>query len=129
MRNTIDQALLDKIEALELSENNLAWRSAMRAAGYKVYADRERWTVKSWLETVGEDIQIRRAKLLACVLDNIEIKIHDFDEIVGRPTPGVIGCATAIDTCGDYIPDIWSDKGSISATMDAEADEESPSPR
>ena len=101
MRNTIDQALLDKIEALELSENNLAWRSAMRAAGYKVYADRERWTVKSWLETAGEDIQIRRAKLLACVLDNIEIKIHDFDEIVGRPTPGVIGCATAIDTCGD----------------------------
>ncbi len=121
MRNIIDQSLLDKIEALELSENNIAWRSAMRAAGYKVYADRERWTVKSWLETEGEDIQIRRAKLLACVLDNIEIKIHDFDEIVGRPTPGVIGCATAIDTCGDYIPDIWSDKGSISATMDAEA--------
>lgn len=122
MKKQIDKALLDKIEALGLSENNLAWRKAMRAASYKVYADRERWTVKSWLETEGEDIQIRRAKLLACVLDNIEIKIHDFDEIVGRPTPGVIGCATAIDTCGDYIPDIWTDKGSISATMDAEAE-------
>lgn len=121
MKAKVDQTLLDKIEALSLSKNNLAWREAMRAAGYKVYADRERWTVKSWRETEGEDIQIRRAKLLACVLDNIEIKIHDFDEIVGRPTPGVIGCATAIDTCGDYIPDIWSDKGSISATMDAEA--------
>jgi len=125
--NTIDQELLDKIETMTLSEDNLAWRSAMRAAGWKVYADRERWTVKSWLETEGEDIQIRRAKLLACVLDNLEIKIHPFDEIVGRPTPGVIGCATNFDVSGDYIPDIWTTKGSIDTTLDANAaiDEES----
>ena len=117
----VNQSILDRIEKIGLSENNQAWRAAMRSSGWKINADREKWTVKSWLETEGEDLQIRRAKLLACVLDNIEIKIHDFDEIVGRPTPGVIGCATAIDVCGDYIPDIWEDKGSISATMDAEA--------
>jgi len=121
MAITIDKNLLEKIEALSLSENNIAWRKAMRASGWKINADREKWTVKSWLETEGEDLQIRRAKLLECVLDNIEIKIHDFDEIVGRPTTGVIGCATAIDVCGDYIPDIWEEKGSISATLDAEA--------
>ena len=40
MKNKVDQTLLDKIEALGLSENNLSWREAMRAAGYKVYADR-----------------------------------------------------------------------------------------
>ncbi len=122
MAVNVDFGLLDKIEALNLSANNQAWRKAMRASGWKINADRERWTVKSWRETEGEDLQIRRAKLLECVLDNIEIKIHDFDEIVGRPTPGVIGCATAIDVCGDYIPDIWTDKGSISATMDASAE-------
>ena len=121
MAVSVNQDLLNKIEALSLSENNLQWRKAMRASGWKINADREKWTVKSWLETEGEDLQIRRAKLLECVLDNIEIKIHDFDEIVGRPTTGVIGCATAIDVCGDYIPDIWEDKGSISATLDAEA--------
>ena len=121
MAISVDKNLLEKIDNLSLSENNLAWRQAMRASGWKINADREKWTVKSWLETEGEDLQIRRAKLLACVLDNIEIKIHDFDEIVGRPTTSVIGCATAIDVCGDYIPDIWEDKGSISATLDAEA--------
>ena len=121
MAISVDKNLLEKIDNLSLSENNLAWRKAMRESGWKINADREQWTVKSWLETEGEDLQIRRAKLLACVLDNIEIKIHDFDEIVGRPTTSVIGCATAIDVCGDYIPDIWEDKGSISATLDAEA--------
>ena len=117
----IDHSLLEQIEKLELSEINNQWRSAMKASGWKIYTDRERWTVKSWRETEGEDIQIRRAKLLACVLDNIEINIHLFDEIVGRPTPGVIGCATAIDCCGDYIADIWRDDGTINATMDASA--------
>ena len=121
MERTIDRKLLDKIEGLELSENNKAWRAAMRAAGWRIYADRERWTVKSWKETEGEDIQIRRAKLLACVLDNIGISILPYDEIVGRPTPWVIGCCTNFDVSGDYIPDIWTDKGSIDATLDANA--------
>lgn len=117
----VNKDLLGRIDALELSEANRRWRSAMKAAPWRVYADREKWTVKSWRETEGEDIQIRRAKLLACILDNIEIKIHSFDEIVGRPTTGVIGCATAIDCVGDYIPDIWDDAGVVSATRDAQA--------
>ena len=119
MSRVIDRALLEDIDKLWLSDANNQWRQAVRDAGWKIYADRERWTVKSWRETEGEPLQIRRAKLVACVLDNIEIKIHDFDEIVGRPTPGVIGCATSIDVCGDYIPGIWSDGGKVDATLDA----------
>jgi len=121
MASVPNQALLDKIDALELSPANKAWREAVRKADWKIYADRETWTVKSWRETAGEDIQIRRAKLVACILDNLTIKIHPFDEIVGRPTPGVIGCPTAIDVSGDYIPSIWNDDGNISATLDASA--------
>ena len=118
MPETIDSGLLERIDALTLSERNEAWRSAMKAEPWKVYADREKWTVLSWRATRGEDIQIRRAKLLACVLDNIEIKIHPFDEIVGRPTPGVIGCCTAIDVNGDYIPGLLSG-AEIGLTLDA----------
>ena len=118
---TIDHELLKKIDKLDLSQRNQDWRAAMKAAGWRVYVDRERWTVKSWQETEGEDIQMRYAKLLKAVLDNIEIKIHDFDEIVGRPTPGVIGCQTAINVCGDYIHDIWNDDGVIGVTLDASA--------
>jgi formate C-acetyltransferase len=119
MAAPIDVALLRRIDALELSERNRAWRAAMKAAPWRLYADRERWTVKSWRETEGMDLQIRRAELLACILDNLEIKIHPFDEIVGRPTPGVIGCCTAIDVNGDYIPGLFDDDGDIGMTLDA----------
>ncbi|NLL38981.1 MAG: hypothetical protein GX254_05300 [Clostridiales bacterium] len=119
MAKTVDFDLLKKIDNVDLSKRNKQWKKAMKAAGWRVSADRERWTVKSWRETEGEDIQIRRAKLLKCVLENIEINIHPFDEIVGRPTPWVIGCQTAIDVCGDYIPGIWEEAGSIDATLDA----------
>ena len=117
----IDRSLLEKIDALELSERNKAWYKAMKAAPWRVYVDRERLTVESWKETQGEDLEIRIAKMLKKVMDNVPIKIHPFDEIVGRPTPGVIGCQTAINVCGDYIHDIWNDDGVIGVTLDASA--------
>jgi formate C-acetyltransferase len=119
MSRNPDQALLNKIDSLTLSEANESWRKAMKSADWRIFAERERYTVKSWRETEGEDIELRRAKLVAEVLDNIEIKIHPFDEIAGRPTPGVIGCATSIDVNGDYMPAIWNDDGEVQATLDA----------
>ncbi len=117
----IDKSLLEKIDRLELSERNKAWRAAMKAAPWKVYVDRERLTVESWKETEGEDLEIRIAKMLKKVMDNVPIKIHEFDEIVGRPTTGVIGCQTSINVCGDYIHDIWNDDGIVGVTLDASA--------
>ena len=115
----IDTKLLDRIDALELSEHNQQWKQAMKASGWKLFADRERWTVASWRETEGEDIQIRRARLFKNIVENIEIRIHDFDLIAGRLTPGVIGSSTSFDVCGDYIRDIWKDKAELRITMDA----------
>ena len=69
--------------------------------------------MESWKETEGEDIEIRRAKLFKKIVENVPIKIHDFDALAGRLTPGVIGASTAIDIVGDYIPGIWNDDGKI----------------
>lgn len=115
----VNMNLLNRIDAVQLSERNLRWKQAMKASGWKLFADREKWTVASWRETEGEDIQLRRALLFKKIVENIEIRIHDFDVIVGRPTPEVIGCATAFDVCGDYIPDIWKDTSEVQITMDA----------
>ena len=117
----IDRSLLERIDALELSGRNKAWRKAMKAAPWRVYVDRERLTVQSWRETEGEDLEIRIAKMLKKVMDNVPIRIHPFDEIVGRPTTGVIGCQTAVNVCGDYIHDIWNDDVVIGVTLDASA--------
>jgi len=115
----VNKELLNRIDALQLSERTRQWKEAVKASGWKLFADREKWTVASWRETEGEDIQIRRARLFAKIVENVEIRIHDYDIIVGRPTPGVIGCATAFDVCGDYIPDIWKDSAALQITMDA----------
>ena len=115
----INTELLDRIDELKLSKRIQQWKQAVSSAGWKLFSDREKWTVASWQETDGEDIQIRRAKLLKKILDNIEIRIQDYDVIAGRLTPEVIGCATAFDISGDYIPGLWDDKGEINVTMDA----------
>ena len=116
----INKKLLDEIDKLELSERLIAWKQAVKDEPWKIYADRERYTVQSWKMTEGEDIEIRRAKLLRHVLENIEITILDFDTIAGRSTPGVIGACTSLDVCGDYIPDIWRD-GEVNMTLNADA--------
>jgi hypothetical protein len=115
----INTELLNRIDELQLSNRIQRWRKTMKASGWRLFADRERWTVSSWQETKGEDIQIRRAKLFKKIVENIEIKIHDTDVIVGRLTPGIIGCATAFDISGDYIPDLWKDTAELNITMDA----------
>jgi pyruvate formate-lyase/glycerol dehydratase family glycyl radical enzyme len=115
----VNKELLNRIDAIQLSERNQQWKKAMKESGWMLFADREKWTVASWRETEGEDIQIRRAKLFAKIVENVEIRIHDYDVIVGRPTPGVIGCATSFDVCGDYIPDLWKDTAELRITMDA----------
>ncbi|MDR1728163.1 MAG: hypothetical protein LBT74_09630 [Acidobacteriota bacterium] len=115
----VNRELLEKIDALELGENVKAWKGAMKAAGWKLFAERERWTVASWRETEGQDIQLRRARLFQKVVENVPLRIHDFDRIAGRLTPEVIGCMTSIDVCGDYIPGIWQDSDTLKITMDA----------
>jgi pyruvate formate-lyase/glycerol dehydratase family glycyl radical enzyme len=115
----IDKQLLSRMDALQLSERIEQWKQAMKASGWKLFADREKWTVESWRETEGEDIQLRRAKLFKKIVENVEIRIQDYDVIVGRLTPGVIGCTTSFDVCGDYIPSIWADTDEINISMNA----------
>ena len=70
----VNMQLLSQIDGLQLSERNQQWKQAMKASGWKLFADREKWTVASWRETEGEDIQIRRAKLFKKIVENVEIQ-------------------------------------------------------
>ena len=113
----IDPALLKEIDQTVLDEKRIRWKEAVKKAPYKLHVDRQKYATESWKQTEGEDIEIRRAKLLAHVLENIEISILDFDYIMGRVGPTVVGAYTAIDTCGDYLDGIWGDEGEIQFSM------------
>jgi hypothetical protein len=115
----VDEGILQKIDSLTLSDRLLKWRMAVKEAPYRLFTDRQRLATEAWKATEGEDLELRRAKLFKHIAENIEIKIHDFDVIAGRMTPGIVGAYTAIDVCGDYIEDIWKDDNKIGLTMNA----------
>jgi len=118
----VDKDLLERIDKCELTDRVKRWQVAAEAAPHKLFVDRQKYATESWLATEGEDLQIRRAKLLKHVLENIDIKIHDFDIIAGRMTPGVLGAYTAIDLCGDYLDGIWDDGNKIGISLHTEVE-------
>jgi pyruvate formate-lyase/glycerol dehydratase family glycyl radical enzyme len=113
MTTSVDEDLLRRIDKLELNDRIQRWQKAMKECPSEIYVDRQKLALESWKETDGEDIEIRRAKLFKKIVENVPIKIHDFDVLVGRLTPGVTGASTAIDIVGDYIPGLWNDDGNI----------------
>jgi formate C-acetyltransferase len=115
-----DEDLFRKIDGLELNERLLRWKEARRNAPWRVCVERQQLAMESWKETEGEDIEIRRAKMLAKILDSVPIEILDFDLIVGRISTGLLVATTAIDICGDYIPGLWDDNASLEFTLTQE---------
>ena len=97
MITQVNEDLLRRIDKLELSDRIRRWQNAMKACPSQIYVDRQKLALESWKETEGEDIEIRRDKLFKKIVENVPIKIHDFDVLVGRLTPGVIGASTAMD--------------------------------
>jgi formate C-acetyltransferase len=120
MEKQTNEQLLRQIDKLELSDRIKAWQAEIKNAPSKVYAERQKLALESWKETEGEDIELRRAKLFKNIVENVPIKIHDFDVLVGRLTPGVIGACTAMDANGDYIPDIWENTDELHITVSNE---------
>ena len=57
-----------------------------------------------------------RAKLFQKIADNVAINIQDYDHIVGRIGPTIVGNYTEIDIEGDYLDGLWSEDG-IQATL------------
>ena len=113
-----DEALLKKIDNLQLSPRLFQLKDAMFGAPRIISVDRARLAMESWKETEGEDIEIRRAKLFKRVLEGVPIAIYDFDIIVGRETEHLIGAPAFVDETGDSIPGLWEEREKLSRWME-----------
>ena len=116
---TPDAELFREIDGLQLNERLMRWKEARRNAPWRVCTRRQQLAMESWKETEGEDIEIRRAKMLAKILASVPIDILDFDLIVGRISTGLLAATTAIDICGDYIPGLWEDDANLELNLTA----------
>ncbi len=81
-----------------LDDKRIRWKAAVKAGPVQLHVDRKKYATESWKQTEGEDLEIRRAKLFQHVAENVEIGILDFDYIVGRIGPTILGNYTAIDS-------------------------------
>ena len=113
----INESILEKIDRTVLDERRIRWKNDIRKAPYTLHTDRQKYATESWRRTIGEDVQIRRAKLVQHISENVEIAILDYDYIVGRIGPTIVGNYTGIDVCGDYIDGLWNDDGVLQVTM------------
>ena len=73
--------------------------------------DRQKYATEAWKETEGEDLELRRAKMVKKIAENVSIGILDYDFIVGRIGPNIVGNYTEIDVVGDYLDGLWSEEG------------------
>ena len=85
-----NEELFQQIDGLQLNERLLRWKEARRNAPWRVCTRRQQLAMESWKETEGEDIEIRRAKMLEKILASVPIEILDFDLIVGRISTGLL---------------------------------------
>ncbi|NLT39351.1 MAG: hypothetical protein GXX89_02680 [Clostridiales bacterium] len=113
----INEDLLAEIDKTVLDDRRLRWKEAVRNASFKLHTDRTKYAAESWRSTVGEDIQIRRAKLFKHIAENVDIDILEYDYIVGRIGPTILGNYTSIDICGDYLDGLWDDTGELQITL------------
>lgn len=113
-----NEALLDQINNLQLSQRLYQLKDAMFSAPRTISVDRARLAMESWKETEGEDIELRRAKLFKKVLENVPIAIYDFDIIVGRETEHLIGAPAFVDEIGNSIAGLWEEADKLSRWME-----------
>lgn len=107
----INEELLREIDKTTLDERRKRWKEAIKSAPYTLLTDRQKYATEAWKETEGEDLELRRAKMVKKIAENVAIGILDYDFIVGRIGPKIVGNYTEIDIVGDYLDGLWSEDG------------------
>ena len=112
IRTDADTDLLRDIDRIHLSERLSQWKEAVLNTKPRISTERARLAMESWKESEGDDIEIRRAKLLKKILEGVPIVIHGWQLVVGRDTEHLLGGNPHIDQAGDYIAGLM-DEGEL----------------
>jgi len=110
---TKDEVLLREIDQLGLSDRLRRWKEASLDARPKICTERAELAMEAWKESVKDDIEIRRAKLLKHILENIPVFIHDWQLLAGSETEHIYGGHPDVDLSSDSILRII-EKGRVS---------------
>jgi formate C-acetyltransferase len=98
-----EESLLKEIDQLELSDRLRRWKVATLDARPRICTERAELAVEAWKESPKDDIEIRRARLLKHILENISVHIHDWQLLAGSETEHIYGAHPDVDLSSDSI--------------------------
>ncbi len=101
--SALDAEVARAIDNIQLSERLRRLRDRYFAEAPVACTDRLRLAMESWNETRGQDIELRRAKILQKVADNIPIVIHEGELTAGNITTAFRGAHPAIEYDAEYL--------------------------
>ncbi len=108
MSNEID-VLISEIDQVELSDRLLRWKESTLDAKPKIRTERAELAVEAWKESINDDIEIRRAKLLKNILENIPVHIHHWQLLAGSETEHIYGGHPDVDLSSDLVLNIMGE--------------------
>jgi len=98
-----NKVLLRDIDQLQLSDRLRRWKEATLDASPRICTERAELAMEAWKESARDDIEIRRAKLLKHILENIPVHIHDWQLLAGSETEHIYGGHPDVDLSSDSI--------------------------
>ena len=112
----VDQNILDEIDNLKLNERLTGLKKRYLDDIPKLASERGTYYMESWKETEGQPIQLRIARAVKKVLENIPVAIFDDELMVGSITKFFRGSYAIINYDSSWVLDLLeqSKKGEIS---------------
>ncbi len=107
----VDEAVLQAIDGLQLSDRLIHLRERFFACQPGVAGEFATLAMEAWKETEGELPEQRQAKRLKKVLAGIPVVIHPGELLVGSITKYYRGAFTHCDYDGSYLGQLMGEKG------------------
>ncbi len=103
---TNEDTILTEIDQIKLSDRLGRWKEASLDATPKICTERATLAMQAYQDSDGEDIQIRRARLFARILENIPVTIQDWQLLAGSETEHLYGVHPDVDLSADFVLNI-----------------------
>ena len=112
----VDQNILDEIDNLKLNKRLAGLKQRYLDDIPKLASERGTYYMESWKETEGQPIQLRIARAVKKVLENVPVAIFDDELVVGSITKFFRGSYAIINYDSSWVLDLLeqSKKGEIS---------------
>lgn len=113
----MDQELLNQIDTIQLNQRLKTLKHRYFNTTPKLASERDTYYTRSWQDTDGQPIQLRIAKAVKTVLENVPTPVFDDELIVGSITRYFRGSYAMINYDSNLVIDLLPERQNSEITM------------